>query len=512
MYLYTAQEMRDLDRYTIEQFGMPGAVLMENAGQKAARALLDRFSEANRAVILAGSGNNGGDGFVIARHLAAAGWDVSVWLSGSVEKMSPETRAFYGVCRKMGLTVKAYDPSRSQELAADLGRADVGVDALLGTGVRGRLREPVQSILRMVKEIRPRYILAVDVPSGVDTDTGAVLGEIAGADLTVTFAAPKWCHYLPPAAKFCGELQVVDIGIPAAAVEHHPPRAQVNTPALWQHHLSPRSPWSHKGTYGHLLVLGGSRGMLGAAAMSGMAALRTGAGMATLGVPRGQEIAMAAKVTEALVWGWPDEAEGRFSGELPPDWEERLNRFDAVAAGPGLGRFEGEGAWLEALLHRTPCPLVLDADALNILSRDLTPLKERPQETVLTPHPGEMARLTGTSVQEVEASRHRVARNLAEETGATVVLKGTFTVIASPDGEQVVNTSGHPALAKAGSGDVLTGVLGALIAQGIPVKQAVPMGVYLHGLAGRLAVTDSTHSVLASDVIAQLGRAIHQTP
>ncbi|PTX58890.1 NAD(P)H-hydrate epimerase [Melghirimyces profundicolus] len=510
MYLYTAQEMRDLDRYTIESMGMPGVALMENAGGACARTLMKRFPEAKRVVVLAGSGNNGGDGFVIARYLSTAGWNVSVWRSGPAEKMSPETRAFHEVCRNMGLAVKPFEPGREGELTTDLGQADVAVDALLGTGVRGELREPVRRIVQTLNRSRPPFLLSVDVPSGVNTDTGEVAGEAVHADLTVTFAAPKWCHYLLPGAKACGEVEVAPIGIPQAAVERHPPRTRINGPALWEDHLLPRSRWSHKGTHGHLLVLGGSRGMLGAAALSGMAALRTGAGMVTLGVPQGQEIPLSAKVTEALVWGWPEGDDRCFTRATPPDWEKRLSGFDAVAVGPGLGRFDGETEWLEDLLFSIPCPLVLDADALNGLAGNPSILKKRGKPTVLTPHPGEMARLTGISVKEVESSRHRIALELAEKTGAAVVLKGTYTVIAFPDGRQVVNTTGTPALAKAGSGDVLTGVLGALLARGLPVESAIPLGVHLHGLAGRLAVTASDHSVLASDVIEKIGDALHQ--
>ncbi|SMO88959.1 NAD(P)H-hydrate dehydratase [Melghirimyces algeriensis] len=511
MVLCTAQEARDLDRYTIEVLGMPGAALMENAGQNATRMLLKRFSEAKRAVVLSGTGNNGGDGFVVARSLFSAGWKVSVWVSGQVEKMSLETRAFYQVCRNMGLAVSFFDGDRKEELLTDLQKADVVVDALLGTGVRGALREPVRCMVQMVNEAEPGFVLALDAPTGVDTDTGAILGEAIQADLTVSFATWKWCHYLLPASEFCGEVRVVDIGMPEEAIHHQPPQTWVNDPSLWHDHLTPRSPWSHKGTYGHLLVLGGSKGMLGAAYLSGMAALKSGVGMVTIGVPHGQEASMATKVTEALVWGWPDEGSGLFIGDFPSDWEERFSRFHVVTAGPGLGRFSGEKAWLERLLHCTDGPLVLDADALNILSSDLSMLQFRKKPTILTPHPGEMARLIGGTVKDVEASRHRVAKELAEKTGATIVLKGSFTVIAFPDGRQVLNGTASPALAKAGSGDVLTGVLGAFLAQGIPVESAAPMAVYLHGMAGRLAVRSSDYSVLASEVIDNLGNAIHQT-
>ncbi|MFC4075339.1 NAD(P)H-hydrate dehydratase [Salinithrix halophila] len=509
MYLYTAQEMRDLDRYAIEQVGIPGSVLMENAGRAAAEELLRRLPGEQSAVVVAGSGNNGGDGFVIARLLSSAGWKVTVWMAGNEEKMSPEARLFHRVCSNLDLQMERWSSGRGEELSESLRRADAVVDALLGTGVKGDLRSPYRELVERINQEHSGLVLAVDVPSGVQSDTGAISSEAVRADVTVTFAGPKWCHYLRPAAEYAGELVIADIGIPPAVAGRRPAAALLNDPAMWGKHLSPRSKWSHKGSYGHLLILGGAQGMLGAAAMSEAAAYRTGAGMVTLGVPIGQEKVMASRVTEALVWGWPDRGEGGFTAEFPPDWEQRVKRFQAIAVGPGLGRFEGEREWLQKLL-KTERPLVLDADALNILAEDPSVLKGRNHPTVVTPHPGEMARLVGSSVKSVEASRQRVAREWAEAHQVTVVLKGTYTIIASPDGSQRVNTTGSPALAKAGSGDVLTGILGALLVQGIPPTDAASAAVWLHGEAGQLAVKASAHSTIATDVIARIGDAIHQ--
>ncbi|MGB0088106.1 MAG: NAD(P)H-hydrate dehydratase, partial [Planifilum fulgidum] len=276
----------------------------------------------------------------------------------------------------------------------------------------------------------------------------------------------------------------------------------------WREWLRPRSRWSHKGTYGHLLVVGGSRGMLGAAVLAGMAGLRIGAGLSTVAVPAGQEPILAAKVTDALVWGWPDDGEGRFAGDSARVLAERVDRFTAAAVGPGLGRFPGEGTWLRGVLETLPCPVVLDADGLNILAEHPDALRFRKGETILTPHPGEMARLAGTNTAGVESSRHVLAREWAKKTGCVVVLKGTHTIIAFPDGTQMVNPTGTPAMAKAGSGDVLSGVIGGLLARGIPAAAAAAMGVYLHGLAGELAVRTSEHSLLASEILSQLGTAL----
>lgn len=510
MYLFTAQEMRDLDRYTIMHTGIPGTVLMENAGRGVAHRIQEYVRDRKTAVVLAGSGNNGGDGFVVARYLVNAGWKVFLWRWGSVEQMSEETRTFYQVCENIGLKGQKVDLSFPKELTRHLEEADVVVDALLGTGCQGPLRQPMAELIHLINRKSNGFVVAVDLPSGVNTDTGAVETDAVQADLTVALAAPKWCHYLYPGADYCGELVVEEIGIPKSSSGQPTPRTRLNLPAIWESNLTPRSRWSHKGHFGHLLVVGGSRGMTGAVTLAGSAALRTGAGLVTIAVPRGQEPILATKVTEAMVWGWPDNGLSCFTQELPSDWSQQKRKWKTVVVGPGLGRFQGEQSWLERLLLEVTAPMVLDADALNILSHDPSVLKQRQGLTVLTPHPGEMARLTKQTVQQVEESRFRIAGEWAITYGVIVVLKGTHTIIAYPDGTQLVNPTGTPALAKGGSGDILAGMLGSFLVQGIPPEQAVPMGVYLHGLAGEKAVSSTEQSVLATEVIASIGPAIHQ--
>lgn len=508
LYLYTAQEMRNLDRYAIETIGMPGAVLMENAGQAVTRQLLQRHRGPGTATVLAGTGNNGGDGYVIARLLASAGWQVRLWQMGPEEKMSVETRLFRDACARSEPRPLHWTRERLPDLVDDLHRSEWVIDAILGTGIQGVAREPLQTVIAVVNREARGRILAVDIPSGVVTDTGAVPGKAVQADWTITLAGPKWGHYLRPGAEHCGRLTVADIGIPAAAVRAHPPTARLNGVDVWGKHLVPRSPWSHKGTHGHLLVAGGSRGMLGAAALAALAAYRTGVGIVTVAVPESQQTAMASQVTEPLVWGWPDHGDGGFADTPPVGWEERRSRFGAAAVGPGLGRLP-QVAWLNPFLD-LGCPVVLDADALNLLSRDPSILRRSASEVVLTPHPGEMARLAACTVAEVEADRPGVARDWAREYGVTVVLKGSHTIIAAADGSCVVEGDTAPALAKAGSGDVLTGILGAWLARGVPPFVAAALSVHLHGCAGRLAVVDTPDSVVATDVVRAIGPALHQ--
>jgi hydroxyethylthiazole kinase-like uncharacterized protein yjeF len=506
LYLVTAREMRELDRYTIEEIGLPGIVLMENAGKAVAEEIILRFPKPKTATLLAGTGNNGGDGWVAARHLLDRGWKVHLWLIGSEEKMSADAKVFYHVCRRYA-PVWHYSAAQRERLARHLAEAAVVIDALLGTGTRGGLRPPMDDVVNELNQTPSPFVVAVDLPSGVDADTGAVENEAVRADLTVTFQYPKWGHYLRPGANMRGELKVAEIGIfPVSGKTEREPKSRLNTPLLWEEYVKPRQEWAHKGTYGHLHVIGGAKGMLGAVVMAGEAAYRMGAGYVTLTVPESERLALAAKVTQQLVWSWPGQE--FFAADSAAVWKEKKERFSAVAIGPGLGRFAGEEKWLGQLMAEIEVPLVLDADALNILAAHPSLFQRRREGavTILTPHPGEMARLVGSSTAEVESRRHQVAKKLAQETGMFVVLKGRYTVIAFPDGTQMLNPTGSPALAKAGSGDLLTGMIGSMLAQRIPPDKAVPMAVFMHGKAGEIA-GHSPHSVMVDDLL----RAIAQT-
>ncbi|SFJ73629.1 NAD(P)H-hydrate dehydratase [Thermoflavimicrobium dichotomicum] len=501
MYLVTAQEMRRLDHYAIDTLGIPGVVLMEHAGKAVAEKITARFPEPKTAVVLCGTGNNGGDGWVVARHLLFAGWKVYPWLIGKEEKLTPDARVFYDVCCRLN-PVFTDSSNQLAQLKQHLQSAQVIVDALLGTGFKGELRQHVQDVTSLVNQHPDAWVMAVDIPTGVDADTGAVSRESIRAHQTVTFGYPKWGHYLRPGADYCGDVSVVDIGLPKEFPADLQPKARLNVPLLWEAHQKTRDPWAHKGTYGHVLIIGGTRGMLGAVVMAGAAAYRMGAGMVTIAVPDGQATALAAKVTQELVWTWP--GEDVFTAESAKRFADRASRFSSVAIGPGLGRFPGEDIWLSQLLREVEVPLVLDADALNILADHPHLFAERSSAfpTILTPHPGEMARLLRCSVSEIEAARPQMAQTLADQTGMIVILKGRFTIIAFPERGQIVNTTGSPALAKAGSGDLLTGMLGSFLAQDIPVDQAVPMAVYYHGRAGEIASRSmSAHRVCYSDLL-----------
>lgn len=518
MYVVNAQEMRELDRQTIQDLGIPAVVLMEVAGRAVAQEVKKRARAGSCVTILAGHGNNGGDGLVAARHLALAGYETHIWLIGKTERMGADVRRFWEVCERLSLPTHVYSAAKANECRFQLERSDIVIDGLLGTGITGDVRPPMRQVIDMLNRSHVPLVVAVDVPSGVDTDSGKVLAEAVRAHCTVTFAFPKWCHYLAPAAELTGELIVADIGIPKSFANLYPVCTRVTDKSYWSGTIRSRAAFSHKGVYGHVLVIGGKRGMAGAPALASRAVLKTGAGLVTTAVPSGIQNVIASHLPEGLTWGIGEVDAETWHADSAVAIVERLHRYDAVVIGPGMGRFPQDTKWLQTLLASAKCPVILDADALNIVADDRHLLDARrggraireggAPPIVLTPHPGEMARLLQCDTPHIEQKRPQVALELAKMTEAVVVLKGRYSLTAFPDGRQFINTTGTPAMAKGGSGDVLAGMIAANIAQGHKIDVVVPFAVTLHGYAGELAAaSDSEYSVLATDIVQQIGPA-----
>jgi NAD(P)H-hydrate epimerase len=506
----TADEMRRIDAYAIERCGMPAATLMENAGAGAAAALLDRFPHVRKTgvVVVAGKGNNGGDGFVVARALKRRRVRCEVFLTAPRGDVRDTARAKLLAWERAGgrTTVLAGDLGPLQRA---LGRAGCVVDALLGTGLAGEVRGLVAEAITLVNASGVPTV-ALDIPSGLDSDRGVPLGVAIEAELTATFAAPKVGMILFPGARYTGELAVVDIGIPDEAFAAVGPQIEAvladDAAAL----VRPRDPESHKGTNGHVAVVAGGRGKTGAAVLACRAAMRVGAGLVTAGVPAGELATVAARLLEEMTAPLPDDGEGGLAFPSPHAYAALLAGKSALVTGPGIGVAPDRRALVEWLVREAPVPAVLDADALNCLaassSRSAWGTPDRPR--VVTPHPGEMARLSGRSTAEVQSDRIGVARDVAAARGVIVVLKGARTIIAEPDGRVAVNCSGNPGLGSGGTGDVLAGVLGGLLAQGYPPRDAARLGVFLHGFAAdRVADRRGTTGLLASDVIDELPAA-----
>lgn len=503
MRVVTADTMRELDARAMKDAGMPGAALMENAGHAVFRALLDRHGPARgRAFhVLCGTGNNGGDGFVVARLLRLAGADVTVHVAGSPERIRGDAGTMYAWLRHTGLSPTPLPAPRGPI-----------VDALLGTGSNGAPRGEIAEAIEWASA-SGQPIISVDVPSGLDADTGATPGSVIRALATVTFGYPKLGLLVGRGPDCVGDLVVDDIGVDWNAVGAASPyrwiRAE-DVAAL----LPARDRDAHKGAFGHVLIAGGSRGMSGALCLAGRAALRCGVGLATLAAPLSSQPVVAGFAPEAMTLALP-EREGMPTEEAARLAADRANRCSAVCIGPGLGRGEDAARFVFALAAQCERPIVVDADALNAIAAEPERWRPASRETVLTPHPGECARLLGTSVAEVQSDRLGAVRLLASRYRAVAVLKGASTLVA--DGREnageatpiTVNTTGNPGMATGGSGDALTGVIGAFLAFGLPAYEAAAAGVYVHGRAGDLAAARlGVDGLLAGDIAEAVGAVL----
>lgn len=502
----TASIIREIDRLAVEQYAIPGAVLMENAGRASAHILLEHFPEAAETgvTIVSGTGNNGGDGFVIARHLANRGIEVDVFIAGTAEQVRQgESAANLATIRKMGIPVVPITTDEDVAALADsVNTRGIVVDALLGTGL---VREVSGIHSRVIAVINDGCsILSVDIPSGISSDTGAVLGTAVAADVTVALALPKLGNLIHPGAEHCGELIVADIGIPAKLVDRMSIHDHVLVPELFESLMIKRRPTAHKGDFGHCLVLAGSMGKIGAAALCGMGALMAGAGLVTVGAPESQVGVLAAKLTEAMTEPLPDTA-----GALDRTAFGRVTKIlegkTAVALGPGLGT--GAGAWevTRRLITEVDLPLVIDADGINVIALEPAILRHKKGDIILTPHPGEMGRLIGKTAADVEADRIGISRAFAAEFGVWLVLKGARTLIASPAGDLFIATGGNPGMASGGMGDVLTGLVGGFLAASGDPGISTTAAVFIHCAAGdRAQQRVGEISLIAGDVIAEI--------
>jgi ADP-dependent NAD(P)H-hydrate dehydratase / NAD(P)H-hydrate epimerase len=509
----TAAEMRELDRLAIESYGIPGVVLMENAGAQVARILWQEYPalEARRVAVLCGRGNNGGDGFVIARYLHTMGVSVSVFIMGEPGDIHGDAGVHLDMLRRAGVAPEAVRTSESaQAVGTRLAEYDLLIDALLGTGLTTEVRGVFQLIIAAMNAAG-RSIVAVDLPSGLSADVGTLLGEHVRADLTVTMALPKRGLLLYPAAEHVGRLVVVDIGFPTPVREPAAVRCHVLEAQAIAAQLQNRSADTHKGTYGHVLIVAGSPGKTGAGALASLAALRTGAGLVSFALPHALNAAMEAKLTEVMTIPLPESEPGVLGGEAVKRLMEWLEGKSALILGPGLGTHPETMRCVHEVLRQVRIPTVLDADGLNALAADPDSIGDIQAPVVLTPHPGELARLRRTTTAEIQADRLAAAQETAHAYKAVVVLKGAHTVIAEPEGTLYINLTGNPGMATAGSGDVLSGMIGALLGQGYTPSMAARIAVYTHGLAGDLAATAlGERSLLAGDLVETLPRALQE--
>jgi NAD(P)H-hydrate epimerase len=510
MHILTSAAMREADRRTIQEIGIPALVLMESAGRAVARCMMDRIEELSfgSVVIVCGKGGNGGDGLVLLRTLAGLGYDARAVVLAPYEGLSTEALDNLQAALKLGLPVESAPTIEAWgDVLSQVAAADVVVDALFGTGLGEAPRGIYQRVIEDLNSLETLRV-ALDVPSGLSSDSGIVPGVAFDADLTIALAAPKVCHFIPPASELCGEVEVVEIGIPPRLLSGPEPTLETVEPAALAAAIPGRRHLSHKGTYGHLLIVAGSAGKTGAAVMAAEAALRTGAGLVTVASAKSAIPMMAPRLPEAMWEPLPETESGGLSRKAHSRILELLGERSALALGPGLGTDDETVALVREIVEASGIPTVVDADGLNALARKPRAIPEG-RALALTPHPGEAGRLLGSSAKAVGSDRLGAVRRLALETRSHVLLKGYRTLVSDPRGNVAVNLTGNAGMATAGTGDVLTGVLGALFAQGVDIDEALPLGAHLHGLAGDMAAAAiGQTSLVATDLIEKLPEAL----
>ena len=493
MKLVTAKEMKVLDVQAQNDYAMPGILLMDNAAQAVAEAVHEALTalEGERVVIFCGGGNNGGDGLGAARWLQSYGVSVRAFVVGAaLDAVQGDAAMELAMFTKAGGRVEALSTEDDwvlAELAAS--KADVLVDALLGTGFHGELEGDVLRACELLNKSE-KYILAIDIPTGVNADNGAVSENAVRADLTVTMALVKTGLLLYPGREYCGDIELADISMPVKLVEEYKSDKYRLTDEIVRELLPLRKANAHKGDAGRVVICAGSPGYTGAAALASDAAVKAGAGLVSLYTPLSSRDVLAIKLTEVMVHGLLERMPGILGGGAASDVASSAEAADVLAIGPGLGTSESTQEAVRTILQKITTPVVIDADALTALAGHTEILAAMQAQKVLTPHPGEMARLTGLEIAEIQADRINVAKKYAEQWQAIVVLKGAPTVIGCPNGTVYVNSTGNSSLATGGSGDVLTGIIAGLAAQEISLQEAAICGVYLHGLAAELTGID----------------------
>lgn len=478
-----ADEMRAIDRAAVEIGSVPSIVLMENAAIACVNELKKDFDLRKKSVaVFCGKGNNGGDGLAIARHLHNMGTDVSIFLV-SGNSYSGDAKINFDIVSGMDIPIDTI--AESEGLEYIVRSFDIVVDAILGTGINGAVRAMAYDVIKIINE-NAKYILSVDVPSGINSDSGEICGVCINADKTVTFAGYKIGMFMYPAAECTGEIVVNMISMPQNAIDSQNIKINVTDKEFIRSVIKPRRSNTQKGDYGKLLIIAGSQGMSGAAYMAAEAALKSGIGLVTLASPNCINTILEAKTTEVMTYPLPD-CGGHVSFAAIPEIERLMEKVDAVLIGPGMGRNEDVEKIVQSVLHSSRVPVVVDADAINAIADNKELLSECACDLIFTPHAMEMSRLTDLDISYIEENRIQLSREFCEENGVVLLLKGSHTIVTAPSLTQYINITGNPGLASGGSGDVLAGITAALAARGIDCDAAAAAAAYIHGTAGDIA-------------------------
>ncbi len=509
MLLANSAQMRAIDQKAIEEIGMPGIVLMENAGKVVFDEVMKMKDRFDRVIILCGPGNNGGDGFVIARHLHNVKVPVRVFIIGKSSHIEGDALSNLNILKKLSIQIdEIFDGGGFVKLEKSIRQGALIVDAILGTGITKQVHGIFSEVIDLVNEMAD-YILSVDIPSGIDADSGKILGTAINANKTVSLVIPKIGNIMYPASDYNGELIVKGIGVPDLAIENTKIQTHIITNEEIERLIPHRKRNTNKGDYGKGNIIAGSTGLTGAAILACRAALKSGMGLLKLYIPESLNVIITTAVPETVTVPLVEVRKGVIGINNFNKVIDESNRSDVLAIGPGCGVNAEVGELLKRIIFEVNKPLVIDADGLNALAKNVHWLESKKQDIIITPHPGEMSRLSGKSIEEINEFPIQTALEFSRNYGVITVLKGTRTVIATPTGEVFININGNPGMATAGSGDVLTGVITSFIAQGFKPLDAAIFGVYIHGMAGDImAESRGEHGLLAGDIVEGITRAL----
>lgn len=508
MRIVTNKEIQEIDKWAIKKLGIPGSVLMENAGRGCVNVIEEYFDPTNLAVlIVCGKGNNGGDGFVIGRHLQNRGAFVKVILTGHGSSLKHDALLNYKLAKKAGIEIHETTDLTKIKRVLNSFDPDLIIDAIFGTGFKGPVKGFYHRLINMINDTE-KFIFSIDIPSGINADDGQFKKVSVIADATATMCLPKLGNYLYPGRELCGDLYVVDIGIPYNLIDNGYPRV-IQFEDIY--HLMPsRPPDGNKGTFGNVLIIAGARGYSGAAAMAAISALKVGAGLVRLAAPKSIMNSLEAKLMEIVKIPLAETDNETISQAATDQLLPHLEKTDVVVIGPGITTNPETAAFFLNFLPKITVPLIIDADALNIIANKIGALKKLHAPFILTPHPGELSRMIKLTPAQINSARVDLAPKIARELSGILVLKGAPTIIASPDREIYINPTGNSGLASAGSGDVLVGMISGFLAQNLSLLEASILGVFIHGLCADLAVqTSNEYSLTAGDLIDSIPDSIN---
>ena len=511
MKILNQEEMRSLEKIAIDDYQMTSRLLMENAGRSIFDYIRSIDQNFSKVIILCGLGNNGGDGFVLARQLYNKGIPFELFIIGDGEKIKGDAQLNLNILKKLDIDINTIeDKYKIRSLEQIIDKNDLIIDAILGIGIKGPVRELAKEVIEVINSLH-NLVISVDLPSGVDSDT-ATIGNIAvEADATIALGLPKFGNILFPGANFNGNLVVGDVGISAKIADAIKSETYIITEKLIKNYIPKRMADSHKGTYGKASVIAGSRGLSGAAILTCLAALNAGVGVIELFIPESIDLIISTKVVEIITRPLKESQNGIMDLSSISGILEGIEKSDVVAIGPGCGNSNELFELVKRVINAYEKPVVIDADGLNALSKNIEILKESKSEIVLTPHLGEMSRLIKRPIEEIKKDKINIVKEFSKEYNVILVLKGARTVIGLPNGKIYINVNGNSGMSTAGSGDILTGIIASLIAQGLDPKKAALLGVFIHGYSGDLVANEKgEYGMLAEDIVKSIGRAFKE--